>query len=192
MVLIVEPLKGSKLAIIGIGAAGIIAAVAVFRALDRPDERLKATRVEPTSMLPETAPAPGEKLDPVARSAPAEPMPPPIERRLLPAPPTGRRVQAPARPDDPELLDDTATLAKLHDLAASDPAQSLTLAREALARFPDSANATEFEWNAVKALFNMGRIEDAKDEARIMVRNYPESDFTVDVERHLLNPQPNQ
>ncbi len=81
---------------------------------------------------------------------------------------------------------------KLHDLAASDPAQSLTLAREALARFPDSANATEFEWNAVKALFNMGRIEDAKDEARIMVRHYPESDFTVDVERHLLNPQPNQ
>jgi hypothetical protein len=79
----------------------------------------------------------------------------------------------------------------LHDQGPSDPPLSLKLAREALERFPDSPNAPEFDWNLVKALFNMGRIEDAKDEARIMARRYPGSYFTGDVDHHLLNPIPN-
>ena len=101
--------------------------------------------------------------------------------RAMPAPPVGE-----------ELLDDAATVTKLHELAASDPEQSLKLARDALERFPRSTNASELEWNVVKALFNLGRFDDAKDEAQTMVQDYPDSDFTGDVVRHLLNPQPNQ
>ena len=82
-------------------------------------------------------------------------------------------------------------MAKLHDLAASDPPLSLQLAREAVARFPDSPNAPEFEWNVVKALANMEHYKEAKDEARIMVKKYPGNNFAADVDRHLLNHPPN-
>jgi hypothetical protein len=68
---------------------------------------------------------------------------------------------------------------------------SLKLAREAIERFPDSPNAPEFEWNVVKALFNMRQLEDAEHEARIMVAKYPENHFTGDVVHHLLNHPPN-
>jgi TolA-binding protein len=82
-------------------------------------------------------------------------------------------------------------MAKLHELAASDPPLSLQLAREAVARFPDSPDAPEFEWNVVKALANMERYEEAEDEARVMVKKYPDNYFSADVERHLLNHPPN-
>ena len=90
-----------------------------------------------------------------------------------------------------KLVDETRLLTQLRDLAASDPQLSLKLAREGVARFPDSPYAPKFEWNAVKALFNMGRLDDAKDEARIMLWKYPDSEWSTDVDRHLLHPQPN-
>jgi len=82
-------------------------------------------------------------------------------------------------------------MTKLHDLAASDPPLSLRLAKEALNRFPDSSNAPEFNWNLVKALFNMGRVEEAQKEARVMVSKYPGNYFAADVDHHLLNHPPN-
>ena len=82
-------------------------------------------------------------------------------------------------------------LSNLHDLAAEDPPQSLRLARQAVERFPDSPNAPEFQWNVVKALFNMGLLDEAKNEARAMLVKYPNSSFTGDVIHHLLNPPPN-
>ena len=67
---------------------------------------------------------------------------------------------------------------------------SLQLAREAVARFPDSPNAPEFEWNVIKALTNLERFREAQDEARIMVRKYPGTSRTNDIQRHVLsNPQ---
>ena len=88
-------------------------------------------------------------------------------------------------------LDEASLLAKLHDLGPSDPLLSLQLAREAAARFPVSPNAPEFAWNVTKALFNMGRREEAEAEARSMVKKYPGNYFAGDVEHHLLNHPPN-
>jgi hypothetical protein len=181
----------SKPAIIGICAACVIAAGLAARALARHEDRPEAALVDTPPMPPETTPATVETFDPGARHF-AEPTARGSEHRPVPALPATPAVPAPAKPEDREALDDTAILARLHDLAASNPEQSLRWAREALERFPSSAKAPEFEWNVVKALFNMGRLEDARDEARVMVRKYPDSDFTGDVERHLLNPQPNQ
>lgn len=99
------------------------------------------------------------------------------------------------RPRPPDLApssDEASLLAKLHGLGMSDPELSLKLAREAIARFPNSPNAPEFEWNAVKALFNLHRIDEAKEEAREMLRRFPANHFSLDVDRHLLHPQPNQ
>lgn len=90
-----------------------------------------------------------------------------------------------------EHSDEASLLSELHELAATDPAESLRLARQAVNRFPDSPNASEFQWNVVKALINMGRLDEAKNEARTMLVQYPKSSFTGDVIHHLLNPPPN-
>ncbi len=101
----------------------------------------------------------------------------------------GPRI-APER-DGGARLDEATLLSRLHDLAASDPPRSLALAREAAARFPDSSNAPEFEWNIVKALANMDRYLEAETEARRMLHKFPGNAFADDVERHLLNHPPN-
>ena len=82
-------------------------------------------------------------------------------------------------------------LAQLHELAGSDPDLSLRVAREAVNRFPDSPDAPEFEWNVVKARFNLRRLDEAEAEARSMVSKYPDSSFTGDVVHHILHHPPN-
>jgi outer membrane protein assembly factor BamD (BamD/ComL family) len=89
------------------------------------------------------------------------------------------------------ILDEASLMAKLHELAASDPPLSLQLAREALVRFPNSPNAPEFEWNIAKSLAHVGRFKEAQDEARIIIRKYPETSWAADVQRHLLSIPPN-
>jgi hypothetical protein len=129
-------------------------------------------------------------------SEPAPSVPPETaEVKPHPAPRTtvGARPALPAalEPNADKPLDEPSLLAQLHDLAASDPPLSLRLAKEAVKRFPDSPNAPEFEWNVVKALFNMRQLEDAEHEARTMVAKYPDNHFTGDVVHHLLNHPPN-
>jgi TolA-binding protein len=81
-------------------------------------------------------------------------------------------------------------MAKLHELAASDLPLSLQLARDGVARFPDSPEAPEFEWNVAKSLAAMGRFKEAQAQARIMVEKYPGTSWTSDVQRHLLSNPP--
>ena len=137
------------------------------------------------------APAGSDEPAPLAEHASSEP-------RVVDQKPAPRASAAAARPaaqapvqPDARKLSDEETLARLHELAGSDPALSLKIAREAVNRFPDSPNAPEFEWNVVKALFNQRRLDDAEAEARIMLSRYPDSDFTGDVVHHLLNHPPN-
>ena len=140
-----------------------------------------------------SAPAPIETEDPIVAATPPAPSEPPA-RPLPPVPAalaTGSRLRIATKPDAEKPLDETSLMTKLHDLAASDPPLSLRVAKEALDRFPDSPNAPEFNWNLVKALFNMGRLEEAREEARVMIAKYPGNYFAADVEHHLLNHPPN-
>jgi|HubBroStandDraft_6_1064221.scaffolds.fasta_scaffold14787_4 hypothetical protein len=138
-----------------------------------------------------SVPAPIETQDPSgAAPAPGEP----VVKALRPLPaalPTGPRLRMAIQPDAEKALDEISLMTKLHDLAASDPPLSLRLARDACDRFPDSPNAPEFNWNLVKALFNMGRVEEARQEAQVMVSKYPGNYFAADVDHHLLNHPPN-
>ncbi len=138
-------------------------------------------------------PAPPDETDPVNKPASSESRA--VDKKPAPRPPAAAvappAVQARAQPDARKPLDDASVLAQLHELAASNPPLSLKIARQAVNRFPDSPNAPEFEWNVVKALFNMGQLEDAEAEARIMLSKYPGSYFTGDVVHHLLNHPPN-
>jgi hypothetical protein len=143
---------------------------------------------------------PGRPPGPAAVAEPTAPEPAPYvpetaEGKPHPAPGTTAAARsalpAPVESNADKPLDEQWLLTELQDLAASDPPRSLKLAREAVKRFPDSPNAPEFEWNVVKALFNMRQIEDAEQEARIMVSKYPDNHFTGDVVHHLLNHPPN-
>ena len=170
--------KPAKTAIIVL-AAGVIALSALLVAFALRHKR--------------SVPAPIETQDPIMaapRPAPSEPAvkAPPLLPQALP---TGPRLRTATEPAGGKPLDETSLMTKLHDLAASDPPLSLRLAKEALDRFPDSPNAPEFNWNLVKALFNMGRLEEAQKEARVMVSKYPGNYFAGDVDHHLLNHPPN-
>ncbi|HVZ87129.1 MAG TPA: tetratricopeptide repeat protein [Polyangia bacterium] len=170
--------KSAKPAIIVL-TAGVIALSALLILFALREKRSMPASIETQEpSVVATPPAPRE---------PAAKTPPPVPA----APATGPRPRMATEPDAYKHLDETALMTKLHDLAASDPPLSLRLAREALDRFPDSPNAPEFNWNLVKALFNMGRLEEAREEARVMVAKYPGNYFAGDVDHHLLNHPPN-
>ncbi len=80
-------------------------------------------------------------------------------------------------------------MAKLRSTTASDPKASLELAREGNRRFPASDDAPERSYLLVKSLVNLGRFEEARAEAALMVDTYRDTPWANDVERHLLtNP----
>jgi hypothetical protein len=172
----------SKRAILAIGGVCVVTASIVFAGITRSHTPPRSAPADTTSPAEET-PAP------LARPATPEPAP----ARVVPAPRPVEvaRTSANAEPDPGELPDEPGALATLRDLAASDPPRSLKLAKAAVERFPDSPDAPELEWNVVKALFNMGRLDEAKDEARVMVEAYPGTYFAGDVDHHLLHPPPN-
>lgn len=184
-----ESIVVSRPALVVIGATSLVATALLFGAL----VRLHHTKVEPAT----------DRASPATTSVAGDPALGSVARHVEPLDPGGRHVEplraiaeaavephSPAQ-DEAALPDDASVLARLHELAASDPEQSLRLARAALERSPSGPSAPELDWNVVKSLYNMGRVEEATDEARAMVRNYPDSEFSSDVGRHLLYPQPN-
>ncbi len=174
----------SKPGAVAIAAASVsVVALLSFFVLNKDDRPLTALKRRPA---PVAEPAASEPAPSVPETAQVEPHP--SERTTAVA---RSDLPAPAEPKGDKPLDEPSLLTELQDLAASDPPRSLKLAREAVARFPDSPNAPEFEWNVVKALFNMRRIDDAEQEARVMVARYPGNHFTGDVVHHLLNHPPN-
>ncbi len=173
----------SKPAIVLVLGAAAIALATVFGVFAHDDQRGKRA-----------VPAPSETQESITEPIPS--VPPEAVREPLPAlpapvPTAAPSPRKPAEPPAPERLDEASLITRLHDLAASDPPESLKLARDARARFPDSAHAPEFEWNVVKALANMDRYQEAEEEARGMLEKYPDNPLSVDVEHHVLNHPPN-
>jgi hypothetical protein len=165
-----------------LGAAAVVLA-AVFGLLAHDGARRTRTAPAP-SQTRESVTEPTQTVPTEAAREPTRPSP-------ALGPTAVPRPRKPAEPPASERLDESSVIAKLHDLAASDPPQSLSLAREALSRFPDSRHAPELEWNVVKALANMDRYQEAEEEARRMLETYPDNPFSIDVEHHLLNHPPN-
>jgi tetratricopeptide (TPR) repeat protein len=167
--------RSAKIILVGIGMLTLIAVLGVCAFHEK--------RPSPApSQAEERTPAAANSTTPTATAAePPPPLPPPV----LAAP--KRRRQA----DASKPLDEAALLAKINELGPSNLPLTLKLAREAIARFPDSPNAPEFAMNIAKSLLHMGRVEEARDEARLMLKKYPKSPFTLEVEHHLLRNPPN-
>jgi hypothetical protein len=78
-------------------------------------------------------------------------------------------------------------MVRLRQLEETDPPLSLRLAREGNARFPNGPDAPERAFIVVKSLVDMARFKEAQQEARKMLKAYPNDPRTLDVERHLLS-----
>jgi len=125
------------------------------------------------------------ELPPVAEASPereqsaALPRPPAVVPASLAVAP----IKAVALPDEASLM---STLRALGD---SDPERSLQLARAAEQRLPTGPDAAERSWYVCKSLVNLERFYDAREEAKRMVNEYPDTSWAADVARHLLvNP----
>lgn len=107
-----------------------------------------------------------------------------------PSAPTARPGSAPApSPPRPPQASESAIMAQLRELGSSNPARSLELAREGNRRFKGSADAPERASVIVRSLLSLGRRDEAREEALKMKKDYPDSDWTADVHRHMfVNP----
>jgi cell division septation protein DedD len=169
----------SKPASIVLGALVVIALAVVLAAFALHSKRPPSVeQQEPVATAPQA----------IGFDAAPKAMPTPLPPDASPKNVAPRRP--PAGKDAGVLLREAALLTKLHDVAASDPALSLRLAKQALARFPDSPDAPEFEWYVVRSLSNLARFDEARDEAHIMLKKYPGTSWSNDVQRHVLsNPE---
>jgi len=98
-------------------------------------------------------------------------------------------VAAPALEASPPVVqapDEPSLMSELRALINTAPAQALALARRGDALFPNSPDAPERAWAAVKSLDLLKRFHEAQAEARLMLRLYPDTPWTEDVERHVL------
>ena len=166
-----------------LAAAGVAAALGLGALIARGGPR--AAGEQPT--------APG--ASPVA--TPGNTAAPTVGRSTSTHPPRGdgSAPEAAARPgaapltahDLAALVNEAALMVRLRQLEETDPPLSLRLAREGNARFPNSPDAPERAFIVVKSLVDMARFKEAQQEARKMLKAYPNDPRTLDVERHLLS-----
>ena len=168
----------SKPATIVLGAIGVVALAVVLGAFALRNKPRRPASVETHDRVALRPPV----VDPDAVLARAP---------LMPAPDASPKAVVHRRQsvgkDAGAFPTQASLMAKLHELEGTNPPLSLQLAREAVARFPDSPDAPEFEWNVVKSLVNLERFKEAQAEARIMVQRYPGTSWTADIERHVLS-----
>ena len=168
----------AALVIVSVGALAIGALVARGgpRGVGGTKDRITVSSDGSDSPAPSTAPREATTPDGPGPTATAGP-----DATAHPVALTPRDVAA--------LVSEAALMVRLHQLGETDPPLSLQLAREGNARFPHGPDAPERAFIVAKSLVDMGRFKEAQQEARLMLKNYPNDPHTLDVERHLLaNP----
>ena len=88
-----------------------------------------------------------------------------------------------------EVEREASTMKRLHELRERDPATELGLALAGNLQFPRSPDAPERGWIICRSLVDLQRFPEAVAEARVVVEQYPNTPWALDIERHLLvNP----
>ena len=129
--------------------------------------------------VPTPTPTPSAGQSPSPRARPGDGSAPETAARAVPPQLTARDLAS--------LVNEAALMVRLRQLGETDPPLSLRLAREGNARFPNSPDAPERAFVVVKSLVDMARFKEAQQEARKMLKAYPNDPRTLDVERHLLS-----
>jgi len=158
----------ARLAAIAIGALTLAIVIAVWRAMSG-DE---APAAQPTPEAPQ-APAP--------TNAPApSPPPPPAAAAQNAAPdaaaPSARVEAMVARMNEGVLM------AHLREVARTDSAQAIEIARAGNKRFPDSPDAPERTSILIHALITQDKLSEGRAEAEYMVNHFPDSQWVRDIE----------
>ena len=132
--------------------------------------------------------SPGGSDSPAPSTVPRETTTPDGPETTAIAGPDAAAHPAPLSPRDvAALVNEASLMVRLHQLAETDPPLSLELARRGNARFPHAPDAPERAFIVVKSLVDMGRFKEAQQEARRMLKDYPNDPHTFDVQRHLLS-----
>ena len=156
-------MKRAAAALAAVGLVGV--AIVVWRARAPAPATSPETQAESPALPVAPAPAPPSASPPVA--------PPP------PRPVADGRDERPA-PSEPALM------ATLREMGGTAPERSIALARDGQRRFAGSGDAPERAFIIVQSLVNLRRFHEAREEAREMVRKYPDNPFALDAQRHLL------
>jgi TolA-binding protein len=159
---------------VGVLAIGALVARSGPRSVDGTTERSAESPGSSDSPAPSTAPEKVTTPDGSGTTAIADP-----DGAASPVTLTSRDVAA--------LASEAALMARLQQLGESNRPLSLQLAREGNARFPHGPDAPQRAFIVAKSLVDMGRFKEAQQEARLMLKNYPNDPYTLDVERHLLS-----
>jgi len=157
------------------GALVLAIVIAVWHGLsaDESDAAKRAASAPPAA--PETAP-------------PAPPSPPPPA-----APPSGPAAAAQNAPPDATApaanvqaavarMNEAVLMAHLREVARSDSAQAIEIARAGNKKFPDSPDAPERTSILIHALITQDKLSEGRAEAEYMVNHYPDSKWVRDIE----------
>jgi len=165
----------ARLVAIAVGALVLAIVIAVWHGLsaDESDAAKRAASAPPAA--PETAP-------------PTPPSPPPPA-----APPSGPAAAAQNAPPDATApaanvqaavarMNEAVLMAHLREVARSDSAQAIEIARAGNKKFPDSPDAPERTSILIHALITQDKLSEGRAEAEYMVNHYPDSKWVRDIE----------
>ena len=165
----------ARLVAIAVGALVLAIVIAVWHGLsaDESDAAKRAASAPPAA--PETAP-------------PAPPSPPPPA-----APPSGPAAAAQNAPPDATApaanvqaavarMNEAVLMAHLREVARSDSAQAIEIARAGNKKFPDSPDAPERASILIHALVTQNQLSEGRAEAEYMVNHYPDSKWVREIE----------
>lgn len=163
-------------------ALGVVVVVALFFGLT-----LKG--VTPAESVEASGAAQGSVDHPLPAAAPSATAfaPPPSLKGTVALPEPRGASATPAHTTATYTTSEPLTLPQLRDLSTSSPLLALRLAREDNERDPKGSDAPGRAWVIVKSLTNLRQFDEAREEARQMVRVYPNHPDTLDVERHVLS-----
>ena len=165
----------SRSRLIGTAAAALILAglIAVWHA--RREQSEEAAAPAAPAQPATTPPAPAPPVTPAPAPAPgpaaAAPNLPPDA-----APPSTRAQVMVAR------MNEAVLMAHLREIAKTDSAQAVEIARAGNKRYPDSADAPERTSILIHALVTQDKLSEARAEAEYMVNHYPDSKWVRDIE----------
>ena len=135
-----------------------------------------------------------EKHEQAGDATPAAPTPPPAAqptRRRRPRPDPRRRPRTRRRPPRRRRssaetavarMNEAVLMARLREVAQSDPAQAIELARAGNKKFPDSPDAPERASILIHALVTQNQLSEGRAEAEYMVNHYPDSKWVREIE----------
>lgn len=156
-------------------AAGVVALALLGTVILLMRLRDPARKSEPKQGLPSTN-EPSTQAAPVSQAAQAE------------APYLGSAAATSDSrlPPTSSAQGEASIMARLHELGETDPALSLELAREGNARYLQGPGAAERGWVICKSLTNLERFDEAREEAKKVVKQFPGTSWAMDVTAHIL------